>query len=76
MLFTNLAMAINDNRLNPAKVNDAFIAQGADSVIETCRKAGSVPGESDLKSFRTHMAGWSEHLASKLAIVRDAAGAD
>jgi hypothetical protein len=76
MLFAKLAMAINENALEPAKVNDAFIARGTESVIETCKRAGSVPGEADLKAFQAYMTNWSVLLDRKLADIKNAAGAD
>ncbi len=76
MLFTKLAVAINENAVDPAKIDDGFMAQGAETVVAACKGATPPPSETDLKAFRAYMGDWSVHLDRRLSDVKRAGAAD
>lgn len=64
-LFGRLAVAIGASEINPATIDDGFIARESENIPTKCATTGqSAPA--DIAAFRAYLARWSYHLDRKL----------
>jgi hypothetical protein len=74
--FTKLAHAIASSAVDPAKIEDAFIAQGTEIMVEACQRTTGQSAPADIAAFQAHMARWSGHLDRKLTDISRAGSSD
>ena len=74
--FTKLAMAIGSAAIDPARIDDGFIAQGSETMIEACKQSTEQSTQSDIADFRAHMAKWHALLDRRLSDFAVKGGAD
>lgn len=65
--FRRLAVAITASEVDPASVDDAYIARETKPIVDKCTKANGQPDADADAAFQAHLARWSYHLDRKLS---------
>ena len=68
--FSRLAVAITENRIDPAQIGDGFVSRGTESILAACVSAARPASAAEIAALRDHMAKWSLHLDRKLSEIQ------
>ena len=74
--YGKLAAAVLGSAIDASKIDDHFIAQATDTIVETCKQAAGTAEEADIAAFKDYMAKWSAHLDRKIGELTTLGGAD
>ncbi len=74
--YGKLAAAVLSSAIDASKIDDHFVAQATETIVETCKTAAGPAEEADLAAFKDYMAKWSAHLDRRIGELTTLSGSD